>query len=67
MESNGGNCREARRFGYPASFSIYDQADSQRLMTMVCRELELDSRHHPPKAMADQVTESPFESRDSSE
>src|SRR5580700_7781960 len=33
--------REARRFGYPSSFSIYDQADSQRLMAMVCRELEL--------------------------
>jgi DNA helicase II / ATP-dependent DNA helicase PcrA len=48
--------REARRFGYPSSFTIYDQADSQRLMTMVCRELELDSRHHPPKAMADQVS-----------
>ncbi|MGH3303377.1 MAG: DNA helicase PcrA, partial [Streptosporangiaceae bacterium] len=48
--------REARRFGYPASFSIYDQADSQRLMTMVCRELELDSRHHPPRAMAEQVS-----------
>ena len=48
--------REARRFGYPASFSIYDQADSQRLMTMVCRELELDNRHFPPRAMADQVS-----------
>jgi DNA helicase II / ATP-dependent DNA helicase PcrA len=48
--------REARRFGYPASFSIYDQADSQRLMTMVCRELDLDTRRHPPKAMADQVS-----------
>ncbi|HXW87750.1 MAG TPA: DNA helicase PcrA [Streptosporangiaceae bacterium] len=48
--------REARRFGYPSSFSIYDQADSQRLMTMVCRELELDSRHHPPKAMTEQVS-----------
>ena len=33
--------REAKRFGYPSSFSIYDQADSQRLMAMVCRELEL--------------------------
>ena len=29
--------REARRFGYPSSFSIYDQADSQRLMALVCR------------------------------
>ncbi len=48
--------REARRFGYPASFSIYDQADSQRLMTMVCRELDLDTRHHSPKAIAEEVS-----------
>jgi DNA helicase-2/ATP-dependent DNA helicase PcrA len=48
--------REAHRFGYPSSFSIYDQADSQRLMTLVCRELDLDARHHPPKAMAAQVS-----------
>jgi DNA helicase II / ATP-dependent DNA helicase PcrA len=48
--------REARRFGYPSSFSIYDQADSQRLMAMVCRELELDAKYHPPKAMANQVS-----------
>src|SRR5258708_13005211 len=44
--------REGRRFGYPSSFSIYDQADSQRLMTLVCRELDLDVKYHPPKAMA---------------
>jgi DNA helicase II / ATP-dependent DNA helicase PcrA len=48
--------REARRFGYPSSFSIYDQADSQRLMAMVCRELGLDTRYHSPKAMANQVS-----------
>ncbi len=48
--------REARRFGYPSSFSIYDQADSQRLMAMVCRELELDAKYHPPRAMANQVS-----------
>ena len=48
--------REAPRFGYPSSFSIYDQADSQRLMALVCRELDLDAKHHPPKAMANQVS-----------
>jgi DNA helicase II / ATP-dependent DNA helicase PcrA len=48
--------REAARFGYPASFSIYDSADSQRLMTLVCRELELDARQYPPKSMAAQVS-----------
>jgi DNA helicase II / ATP-dependent DNA helicase PcrA len=48
--------REARRFGYPSSFSIYDQADSQRLMALSCRELELDPRQFPPKMMAAQVS-----------
>jgi DNA helicase II / ATP-dependent DNA helicase PcrA len=48
--------REARRFGYPASFSIYDQADSQRLMALVCRELELDAKFFPPKGLANQVS-----------
>ncbi len=48
--------REAARFGYPSSFSIYDQADSQRLMALVCRELDLDAKYHPPKAMANQVS-----------
>jgi DNA helicase II / ATP-dependent DNA helicase PcrA len=48
--------REAKRFGYPSSFSIYDQGDSQRLMALVCRELDLDVRQFPPKAMAAQVS-----------
>ncbi len=48
--------REAPRFGYPSSFSIYDQADSQRLMALVCRELDLDAKHHPPKSMLNQVS-----------
>jgi DNA helicase-2/ATP-dependent DNA helicase PcrA len=48
--------REAVRFGYPSSFSIYDSADSQRLMALVCRELELDARQYPPKSMAAQVS-----------
>jgi ATP-dependent DNA helicase UvrD/PcrA len=48
--------REASRFGYPSSFSIYDAADSQRLMALVCRELDLDAKNHPPKAMLAQVS-----------
>jgi DNA helicase-2/ATP-dependent DNA helicase PcrA len=43
--------REAKRFGYPGNFSIYDAADSQRLMALVCRELELDAKQYPPKAV----------------
>jgi DNA helicase II / ATP-dependent DNA helicase PcrA len=48
--------REAPRFGYPSSFSIYDQSDSQRLMALVCRELNLDAKFHPPKGLANQVS-----------
>jgi DNA helicase-2/ATP-dependent DNA helicase PcrA len=48
--------REAKRFGYPANFSIYDAADSQRLMALVCRELELDAKQYPPKMMATYVS-----------
>jgi DNA helicase II / ATP-dependent DNA helicase PcrA len=48
--------REAKRFGYPSSFSVYDQADSQRLMALTCRELELDAKQYPPKVLAAQVS-----------
>jgi DNA helicase-2/ATP-dependent DNA helicase PcrA len=48
--------RDAKRFGYPSSFSIYDQADSQRLMGLVCRELDLDPRWYQPRAMHAQVS-----------
>jgi DNA helicase-2/ATP-dependent DNA helicase PcrA len=48
--------REAKRFGYPQNFSIYDAADSQRLMALVCRELELDAKQYPPKTIATYVS-----------
>src|SRR5699024_7216184 len=32
--------REAKNLGLRSSFSIYDAADAQRLMTLVCRELD---------------------------
>lgn len=48
--------REAKRLGFPSSFSIYDQADSQRLMAMVCREMELDPKRYPPRSFSAQVS-----------
>jgi len=48
--------REAGRLGFSSSFSIYDQADSQRLMTLVCRDLGVDPRQHPPRALSHQVS-----------
>jgi DNA helicase-2/ATP-dependent DNA helicase PcrA len=44
--------REGKRFGFTSSFTIYDQADSQRLMTMVCRDLDLDPRRYPPRSFS---------------
>ena len=48
--------REAKRLGFPSSFSIYDQADSQRLMAMVCREMDLDPKRYPPRSFSNQVS-----------
>jgi DNA helicase-2/ATP-dependent DNA helicase PcrA len=48
--------REAKQVGLSSSFSIYDQADSQRLMTLVCRDLDLDPKRYSPKAFSVQVS-----------
>ncbi|WP_285694565.1 DNA helicase PcrA [Actinomadura sp. NBRC 104412] len=48
--------REAKRLGFPSGFSIYDQADAQRLMALVCRELDLDPKRYPPKSFSAQVS-----------
>jgi DNA helicase-2/ATP-dependent DNA helicase PcrA len=50
-------CRaEAKRLGFSSSFSIYDADDSRRLMTAVCRDLDLDPKRYPPRSMAAQVS-----------
>jgi len=43
--------REASRLGYRSGFSIYDDADSLRLLRMVTKDLDLDSKRFPEKAM----------------
>ncbi|MGH8868391.1 MAG: DNA helicase PcrA [Actinomycetes bacterium] len=48
--------REAKRLGFTSSFSIYDAADSQRLMSLVCRELDLDPKRYPPRSFSNQVS-----------
>ena len=48
--------KEIDRFGYKSSFSIYDAADSTRLMTQVCKELDLDSKQFPPRAVLNWVS-----------
>ncbi|MFO7300178.1 MAG: DNA helicase PcrA [Actinomycetes bacterium] len=43
--------REASRLGYRSGFSIYDESDSLRLIKTVLRDLDLDSKRFPEKAM----------------
>ena len=43
--------REAPRLGYRSSFSIYDDADSVRLVTMCIRDLDLDPKQYPPRVI----------------
>ncbi|MEU9031520.1 DNA helicase PcrA [Streptomyces sp. NPDC048383] len=42
--------RESKLLGFTSSFSIYDAADSKRLMALVCRDLDLDPKKFPPKS-----------------
>ncbi|MCT9089374.1 DNA helicase PcrA [Streptomyces sp. ASQP_92] len=48
--------RESKKLGFTSSFSIYDAADSKRLMALVCRDLELDPKKFPPKAFSAKVS-----------
>ena len=48
--------REAGTAGLKSSFSIYDAADSQRLMGMVIRDLDLDPKRYPPRAFLAKVS-----------
>ncbi|MGP3688012.1 DNA helicase PcrA [Streptomyces sp. IBSNAI002] len=48
--------RESKRLGFTSSFSIYDAADSKRLMALVCRDLDLDPKKFPPKAFNAKVS-----------
>ncbi|MFJ6214430.1 DNA helicase PcrA [Streptomyces sp. NPDC092296] len=48
--------RESKRLGFTSSFSIYDAADAQRLMALVCRDLDLDPKQFPPKSFTAKVS-----------
>ncbi|HHW82380.1 MAG TPA: UvrD-helicase domain-containing protein, partial [Actinomycetales bacterium] len=48
---------EHEKLGIKSSFSIYDAADSQRLMTLVARSLDLDPKRFPPKMLTHRVSD----------
>ncbi len=47
---------EAKVLGLKTSFSIYDADDSKRLMTLVCRDLDLDPKRYPARSLSAQVS-----------
>ena len=48
--------REAATVGLKSTFSIYDAADSQRLMAMVIRDLDLDPKRYPARVFCHKVS-----------
>ncbi len=48
--------REAPKVGLRSTFSIYDAADSQRLMSMVIRDMDLDPKRYNPRSFSHQVS-----------
>jgi len=48
--------QEAVRLGYSNSFSIYDSADSQRLITIVAKELNLDPKRYPARQFQSMIS-----------
>jgi DNA helicase-2/ATP-dependent DNA helicase PcrA len=43
--------RDAQRLGYKSAFTIYDQADAERLTTYVLRDLNIDPKRFPPRSV----------------
>ena len=48
--------RDAQRLGMSRNFSIYDSADSQRLITLAVKELNLDIKKFTPRGVAARIS-----------
>ena len=44
--------REHDHLGLPSSFTIYDEGDTERLLSSVLKDLNLDVKRYPPRAMS---------------
>ena len=49
--------KEAALLGYSNSFTIYDQSDSLRLITLVMRDMNLDAKRYAPRAVASLISQ----------
>ena len=59
--------KEIGQLGLKSNFSIYDAADSKRLMTLVLRDLDVDPRRFQPGAVLNWVSDAKNELRDHEE
>jgi DNA helicase-2/ATP-dependent DNA helicase PcrA len=59
--------KEIDKLGFKSSFSIYDAADSKRLMTLVAKDLELDPKRYPPNMLLNWMSTHKNELRDHEE
>ena len=56
--------KEIDKLGFKSNFSIYDAADSKRLMTLVLKDLDLDPKRYQPGAVLHWVSNHKNELRD---
>jgi len=56
--------KEIDKVGFKSNFSIYDAADSKRLMSIVVSDLELDPKRYPPRAVLNWVSNCKNELKD---
>ena len=47
---------EAHRLGIKSNFTIYDTSDSLRLITLILRDLNIDSKTHRPRVMLTRIS-----------
>ncbi len=48
--------RDAERLGYPSSFTIYDTSDSQSVMKHVLKDMDLDEKAFPHRAVLAEIS-----------
>ena len=48
--------KESDKLGFKSNFTIYDAADSKRLMTIVCRDLDLDVKQYQPRVILNWIS-----------
>ncbi len=48
--------REHTHLGIPSGFTIYDDGDTERLIAGILKDLDLDPKRYPPKAMANGIS-----------